>query len=230
MERINFSHVSKMYLIERERKLKHALFNPFARTNQRKFIALSDLNFSINDKETVGLIGPNGSGKTTILRLIAKITYPTSGSIFVNGRMAPLIELGAGFHPEFSGRENIFLNGVILGMTLKEVSGKFDSILAFAGGAVREFIDTPIKKYSLGMRARLGFSIAVHCDPEILLIDESLSVGDEEFYKKCLQKLNDFKRQGKTIVLASHVLSFIKSFCSRVIKLDQGHIVQDRKI
>jgi ABC-type polysaccharide/polyol phosphate transport system ATPase subunit len=222
---IQFNNVTKRYFIERDRKLKNDLLNPFQKTDTRTFRALKNISFEIFPKETIGLIGPNGSGKTTILRLIAGITFPSSGTIKVGGKVAPLIELGAGFHPEFSGKENVYLNGAILGMSIQEIQCKFNSILDFAGNTVQQFIDTPLKKYSLGMKARLGFSIAIHTLPDILLVDESLSVGDQEFKNKCMSKLKELKQKGKTIVMTSHNTAFLESFCTRTIHLEKGKIL-----
>jgi ABC-type polysaccharide/polyol phosphate transport system ATPase subunit len=221
---IRFQNVTKQYPIEREHRLKRAIFNPFRRVDNRTFTALHNLKIEIYPHEVVGLVGPNGSGKTTILRLIAGIVYPTSGIITVSGKVAPLIELGAGFHHDFSGRENVYMNGVVLGMSISEINEKFRTIVDFAGPAVTEFIDMPLKKYSLGMKARLAFSVAVHTSPEILLVDESLSVGDQEFKEKCKRKIADLIRQGTTIVMTTHNMSYIESFCTRVITLEKGRI------
>lgn len=182
--------------------------------------AVNGLSFSVKEGETFGIIGRNGSGKTTILKLIAGIYRPDSGKITVNGRVSALIELGAGFHPDFTGRENIIINGMILGLTKGEIRAKFDEIVEFA--ELGEFIDMPVRTYSSGMYMRLAFSIAVNVNPDILLIDEVLAVGDEGFVKKCLAKMDDFKKGGKTIILVSHDLSMVERFCSRVMWIEQG--------
>ena len=181
--------------------IKSFLFHfPTALKEMRKsrFTALKNVSLEISSGETVGIIGKNGAGKSTILGLLARVLKPTSGQISIEGRIAPLLELGAGFHPELSGKENIVLNGVLLGMLKEEVEEKTDSIIAFS--ELVEFINQPIRTYSSGMLARLGFSVAVHCDPDILLVDEVLSVGDQDFQKKCIEKMNDFKTTGKTII------------------------------
>jgi ABC-type polysaccharide/polyol phosphate transport system ATPase subunit len=222
---ISFSNVSKKYKKGRKLLLKEALLDVFKPGKQEDFYALKDINFDVKKGETLGIIGPNGSGKSTILKLIAGVTSPTSGKVEVKGKIAPLIELGAGFHPELTGRENVYLNGTILGLTRKEIDKKFADILAFSD--LGEFIDTPIKHYSSGMYVRLGFSIAVHTNPDILLVDEILAVGDESFQKKSIDRLNYFKRQGKTIIFVSHNLNAVEGFCDRVIYLKNAKVIKD---
>jgi ABC-type polysaccharide/polyol phosphate transport system ATPase subunit len=182
--------------------------------------ALRDVSFSVPRGSTFGVVGRNGSGKSTALKLVAGITKPTSGRVIVRGRISALIELGAGFHPEISGRENIFINGIMLGLTKREVQRRFDEIVEFA--ELREFIDAPVKTYSSGMYMRLGFSVAIHVDPEVLLVDEVLAVGDEGFTHKCLDKFGEFKRRGKTILLVSHSLGLVERFCDEAVWLDAG--------
>ena len=182
--------------------------------------ALDDVSFSVPAGGTVGIIGSNGSGKSTLLKLIAGISRPTSGTVTTRGRIAALIELGAGFHPEISGRENVFINGIMLGLSKKEISRSFEEIVRFAG--LEEFIDAPVKTYSSGMYMRLGFSVAVHVDPEILLIDEILAVGDEAFSHKCIERIRNFQRRGKTIVLVTHSLDMVEGLCDRAIWIDDG--------
>lgn len=184
------------------------------------FWALRDVSFNIENGKMIGIIGSNGSGKSTLLKLLAGIMGPTSGSIRVKGRVSALIELGAGFHPELSGRENIFINGIILGLSKKEIKDRFDGIVKFAG--LEDFIDSPVKTYSSGMYMRLGFAIAINVDPDILLIDEILAVGDEEFQHKCLNKINEFKRKGKTLVFVSHDLGSIERLCDEVVWIEDG--------
>lgn len=186
------------------------------------FWALKDVSFNIPKGKMIGIIGSNGSGKSTLLRLLAGIMSPTSGSIKARGRVAALIELGAGFHPELSGRENVFINGIILGLSKKEIGDRFDEIVRFAG--LENFIDSPVKNYSSGMYMRLGFAIAINVDPDILLIDEILAVGDEEFQHKCLHKINEFKRKGKTLVFVSHDLNSVERFCDEVFWLEDGSL------
>jgi ABC-type polysaccharide/polyol phosphate transport system ATPase subunit len=186
------------------------------------FAALTNLNVSVPRGQTLGVIGRNGSGKSTMLKLVAGITKPTSGSVKVNGRISALIELGAGFHPEISGRENVFINGIMLGLTKREVADRFDEIVEFA--ELKEFIDAPVKNYSSGMYMRLGFAVAIHVDPEVLLVDEVLAVGDEGFTHKCLDKFAEFKRRGKTILLVTHALGMVERFCDEALWLDAGRI------
>ncbi len=207
---IRFQNVSKSYRVQ---KLGV----------KSEFWALKNISFEVKAGETLGIVGPNGAGKTTILKLIANVTEPTSGEIDVSGRLVPLIELNAGFHSELSGRENIYLNASILGLKHREIKLKFDSIVSFAG--LEAFIDQPVKKYSSGMFARLGFSVAVHCDPDVLLIDEALAVGDAEYQKLCLGKIREFQKKGAAIVLVSHNMSLMKDLCSRAVFLKKGEVV-----
>jgi ABC-type polysaccharide/polyol phosphate transport system ATPase subunit len=189
---------------------------------REEFWALRDVTFSLERGEILGLVGMNGAGKSTLLKILSKVTVPTRGSFVARGRLGALIEIGAGFHPELSGRENIFLNGAIMGMSRREVQGKFDRIVSFA--EVERFIDTPIKHYSSGMQMRLGFAVAAHTDPDILLIDEILAVGDASFQAKCLNKLAELKEEDKTIILVSHNLTTITEHSKRVLWLDQGTV------
>jgi lipopolysaccharide transport system ATP-binding protein len=186
--------------------------------------SLKDLNFEINEGDSIGIIGRNGAGKSTLLKLLSRITSPTTGSIRIKGKMASLLEVGTGFHPELSGRENIFLNGAILGMRKAEIKEKFDEIVDFSG--VERYIDTPVKRYSSGMYVRLAFAVAAHLDSEILIVDEVLAVGDAEFQKKCLGKMNELGHNtGRTIVFVSHNMSSIKSLCSTSLYMNQGRLV-----
>ncbi len=187
------------------------------------FWALKDVSFEVRRGEVLGIIGRNGAGKSTLLKILSRITEPTSGRIGLKGRVASLLEVGTGFHPELSGRENIFLNGAILGMTSAEVKRKFDEIVAFAG--VEKFLDTPVKHYSSGMYVRLAFAVAAHLEPEILVIDEVLAVGDAEFQKKCLGKMQDVASGGKTVLFVSHNLSAVRGMCDHALLLDNGFLV-----
>ena len=185
--------------------------------------ALKNVSFDVKRGESIGIIGRNGSGKSTLLKVIAKITTPTKGYAQVNGRISSLLEVGTGFHPELTGKENIYLNGTILGMRKKEIDKKLEEIITFSG--VEKFIETPVKRYSSGMRVRLAFSVAAHLEPEILLIDEVLAVGDAEFQKKCLWKMGEVTRQGRTVLFVSHQLAAVEQLCDRVIWIDDGSIV-----
>ncbi len=186
------------------------------------FWALQNIDLHINQGETVGLIGHNGSGKSTLLKLITKIIYPSEGQIKTKGRVSSLLELGAGFHPDFTGRENIYINASIFGLSKKEIDKKLDSIIAFS--ELEGFIDSPIRTYSSGMYIRLAFAVAVHVEPQILLMDEILAVGDANFQKKCIEKIKEFKKQGITIVFVSHNMEDVYEICDRVVWLDHGHI------
>jgi ABC-type polysaccharide/polyol phosphate transport system ATPase subunit len=184
------------------------------------FPALKEVSFSVPKGSTYGVIGRNGSGKSTALKLVAGITKPTSGTVRVDGRISALIELGAGFHPEISGRENVFINGIMLGLTKREIRERFDEIVDFA--ELRDFIDAPVKTYSSGMYMRLGFAVAIHVNPDVLLVDEVLAVGDEGFTHKCLDKFAEFRRRGKTILLVTHSLNLVERFCDEALWLDSG--------
>ncbi len=188
--------------------------------------SLRDINFSVNKGETLGVIGRNGAGKSTLLKILSRVTGPSTGSIKINGRLASLLEVGTGFHPELSGKENIFLNGAILGMRKAEIRSKLDEIIDFAG--VARYIDTPVKRYSSGMYVRLAFAVAAHLDPEILVVDEVLAVGDAEFQKKCLGKMKDVsEHDGRTILFVSHNMSAVEKLCTRSILLEHGTVVMD---
>lgn len=203
------------------------LFRPKANASvSEEFFALRDVSFSVNAGDRVGIIGRNGAGKSTLLKVLSRITEPTKGRIVLNGRVASLLEVGTGFHPELSGRENIYLNGAILGMSRAEISAKFDEIVAFA--EVERFLDTPVKRYSSGMYVRLAFAVAAHLEPEILVVDEVLAVGDAEFQRKCIGKMKDISTgQGRTILFVSHNMGAIRSFCDRCIFLEAGSLKAD---
>ncbi|MBI2040303.1 ABC transporter ATP-binding protein [Candidatus Microgenomates bacterium] len=220
---IKLSRVSKKYRRGQRLLLKQAILDFFKPQREEDFWALKDVSFNVMRGEVLGIIGANGSGKSTILKLMAEVIFPTKGEVEVNGKISPLIELGAGFHPELTGRENIYLNGTILGLTTNQIDEKFDSIVKFA--QLEEFIDTAVKHYSSGMYMRLGFAIAIHVDPDILLVDEILAVGDIAFQKKCLDKMKSFHEMGVTIVIISHALDLIQTFCQRVILLQNGVVV-----
>src|SRR4051812_27579019 len=223
---IDLSNVSKVYRKYSGKQfatLKSALLQRSILRELRPnetFPALSDVSFTVPRGSTVGVIGRNGSGKSTALKLVAGITKPTSGTVRVDGRISALIELGAGFHPEISGRENVFINGIMLGLSKREVEARFDDIVEFA--ELREFIDAPVKTYSSGMYMRLGFAVAIHVEPDVLLVDEVLAVGDESFTHKCLDKFGEFRRRGRTILLVTHSLDLVTRFCDEALWLDAG--------
>lgn len=219
---IEFKKVWKKFKRGRKLLLKEALLDVFKPASTESFWVLKDVSFSLAKGEALGIIGSNGSGKSTILKLIAGVMTPTQGKIITTAKIAPLIELGAGFHPQLSGRENVYLNATILGLSRKEIDEKFDSIVKFA--ELEDFIDTPVKHYSSGMYMRLGFSIAIHIDPEILLVDEILAVGDEKFQRKSFMKMKSFKNRETSIVFVSHNLNAVQAFCDRVIYLKDGTI------
>ena len=190
---------------------------------KEEFFALKDIDLVIQQGDVVGIVGPNGSGKSTLLKLLSRITFPTKGKIVINGTLSSMLEVGTGFHPELTGRENIYLNGAIIGMRREEVSRKLDSIVAFSG--LEDFLDTPVKHYSSGMYVRLAFSVASHLEPDILLIDEVLAVGDQEFRKMCMDKLLDVSGQGRTIIMVSHQMSYLRELCRTGIYLHAGQIM-----
>jgi ABC-2 type transport system ATP-binding protein len=217
--------VSKKFRLyhERNQSLKSAILR--GKTSRHEdFWALQNVSFDVIEGKTHGLIGSNGSGKSTLLKCLAKIYWPTSGEIQYRGRMASLLEVGSGFHLELSGRENIYLNGSILGMSKKEIDGKFDEIVDFSG--VEKFLDQPVKNYSSGMYVRLGFSIAINVNPDILVVDEVLSVGDEEFQRKSFDKFRDLKKAGKTIILVTHAMAVVKDLCDTATWLNKGTVVE----
>lgn len=194
----------------------------FKRRARETIWALKDISLNVNEGEVLGIVGRNGSGKSTLLKILARITHPTSGQITLRGRVASMLEVGTGFNPELTGRENVYLNGAILGMTKKEIDQKFDNIVDFAG--IKRFIDTPVKHYSSGMYTRLAFAVAAHLDADILLVDEVLAVGDTDFQKKCLRAMKDISGSGRTVIYVSHDLRTIAELCTRVLYLDQGKV------
>jgi len=229
MNAIELINVTKIYRRYARRKqfatLKSALLSGSLIQDlqpDETFPALQGVSFSVPAGRTYGIIGRNGSGKSTALKLVAGITKPTTGTVKVVGRISALIELGAGFHPEISGRENVFINGIMLGLTKREVTRRFDEIVEFA--EMQQFIDAPVKTYSSGMYMRLGFAVAIHVDPDVLLVDEVLAVGDEGFTHKCLDKFGEFKRRGKTILLVTHSLNLVERFCDEALWLDNGKV------
>lgn len=226
---IKFEKVHKYFFLQHQKTLKEAVHALFGGKKVRERVhALDDLTFEIKKGETVGIIGKNGAGKSTLLSLVAGVSSPTSGALSVEGKISPLIELGAGFHPDLTGKENIFLNGVILGIDEKELIAKFQDIVDFSEIDMK-FIYTPVKHYSSGMYMRLAFSVAVFTNPDILLVDEILSVGDTKFREKCMKKMDEFKRAGVTILYVSHNMESVQSFCNRVLYLKKGRVVYDGK-
>lgn len=243
---IRVEHLGKLYHIgPRERykafrdTLTDALYAPFRklsgnsqsaiRNSKSEYIwALKDVSFEVKQGEVVGIIGRNGAGKSTLLKILSRITKPTEGRAEIHGRVGSLLEVGTGFHPELTGRENLYLNGAILGMKKAEIEHKFDEIVAFA--EVEKFIDTPVKHYSSGMYVRLAFAVAAHLEPEILVVDEVLAVGDAEFQKKCLGKMGDVAKGGRTVLFVSHNMSAIQRLCTECIVLDQGHVTFNGKV
>jgi ABC-2 type transport system ATP-binding protein len=223
---IRLENISKQFVVRQDRSVKERLLNfRVGQQHRQKFVALKDIKFEILAGSTVGLIGHNGSGKSTLLKVIGGILSPSSGSVYSRGSIAALLELGAGFHPDLTGRENVFLNASILGLTRAETADKFDDIVEFSG--IGDFIDTQVKFYSSGMYVRLAFAIAIHADPDILLVDEVLAVGDEQFQEKCMNKIAEFQRDGRTIILVTHSPGQISELCDRVIVLNHGDMIFD---
>jgi teichoic acid transport system ATP-binding protein len=222
---IKLTDVTKEYTIHHE---KPTLVEKIIKSKNEYFTSLRNINLQINKGENVGIIGPNGSGKTTLLKIITGIATPTKGEVRTYGRLTPFIDLEAGFHPDLTGYQNVFLNGMILGMEKREIAEKLQSIIEFAD--IERFIDIPLFTYSQGMKLRLGFSIAVFSEPEILVLDEHLAIGDTLFQRKAEAKINEFRRKGKTMILVSHLLGFIKKVSSRIIIMNNGTIKSDGSI
>ncbi|MGC9397899.1 MAG: ABC transporter ATP-binding protein [Anaerolineae bacterium] len=232
---IQFDHVSKKFTLHRQQArsfqelvlylLRKGKVSGASEERREEFWALRDVSLSVERGETVGLIGPNGAGKSTLLKLVSGIIKPTSGQVKVSGRLGALLELGAGFHPDLTGRENIYLNGSILGLSRSEIQAKMGEIIAFA--ELERFIDAPVRHYSSGMYVRLGFSVAVHTEPQILLVDEVLAVGDAAFQRKCMDKIDEMRRAGVTILFVSHSPDLVRKICKRAIWLDEGRCVAD---
>lgn len=227
MKSIALEHVSKKFVLKhtRPRTVVEACKGLFRKADREDFWALKDLNFSVEQGEQIGIIGHNGAGKSTTLKLLTRIMQPTKGRVRTRGRITALIEIGAGFHPEMTGLENIYLNGSILGMSRAEINSKLDAIVSFAD--IGNFLDTPVKRYSSGMQARLGFSVAAHIDPDILLVDEVLSVGDERFQVKCQEYMSKLVQSGVTVVFVSHNLPTVAAICPRSIVIHRGEPVFD---
>lgn len=226
---ITFDQVDKYFYLQHQKTLKELVDAFFKRKKTLERIhALKNVSLRVRKGETVGIIGKNGAGKSTLLKLIAGVSAPTSGEVKVYGRVSPLIELGAGFHPQLTGRENIFLNGAVLGLKESYLKERFNDIVNFSG--IGKFIDMPVKYYSSGMYMRLAFSVAIFVNGDILLIDEILAVGDVDFQKKCMKKMEEFKKKGTTIIFVSHSMEAVKNFCRRVIYLKEGKVVYDGNV
>lgn len=230
---VRVENLSKKYTIGNPSSgsLRETITGLFSKNGQSKtdeFWALKDVSFDVKKGEAIGIIGKNGAGKSTLLKILSRITEPTTGRVEIDGRVSSLLEVGTGFHPELTGRENVFLNGTILGMSRAEVKAKFDEIVEFSG--VEKFLDTPVKRYSSGMKVRLAFAVAAHLEPEILVIDEVLAVGDAEFQKKCLGKMEDVAGQGRTVLFVSHNMAAVKSLCTKGILLKNGSIIKQGNV
>lgn len=227
---LEVQHISKRFALGAKQEgylsLRDAITKSFShkREHDKAFYALNDVSFDVYPGESIGIIGRNGAGKSTLLKILSKITPPTNGKIICRGRVASLLEVGTGFHPELNGRENIYMNGSILGMRKNEIDKHFDDIVEFSG--VEKFLDTPLKRYSSGMQLRLAFAVAAHLEPEILIIDEVLAVGDADFQKKCLGKMNEISKSGRTVLFVSHDLSAVSTLTEKSILLDKGNIVK----
>jgi ABC-2 type transport system ATP-binding protein len=225
-EIVRIDGVSKRFVLHKDKSVKERLVNfRSSRAHREDFWALTDVDLTVHSGATLGLVGHNGSGKSTLLKIIGGIIQPSSGTVQRRGRLAALLELGAGFHPDLTGRENVYLNAAILGLTQSETNRHFDEIVAFSG--IEEFIDTQVKFYSSGMFVRLAFAVAVHVDPDLLLVDEVLAVGDEPFQRKCMDKIAQFQREGRTIIVVSHSAQQIGELCDRVVVLEHGRVAFD---
>lgn len=241
---IKVEHLSKSYVLRQQNKTSYTTLRDtlagkarslfadpsslISGTSKENFLALEDVGFEVNKGNRIGIIGRNGAGKSTLLKILSRIVEPTKGRITIDGRVASLLEVGTGFHPELTGRENVFLNGSILGMSKAEIKSKFDEIVAFA--EIEKFLDTPVKRYSSGMYVRLAFAVAAHLEPEILIVDEVLAVGDAQFQKKCLGKMQDVSGQGRTILFVSHNMEAVQKLCTKGILLERGRLIQDGPI
>jgi ABC-2 type transport system ATP-binding protein len=223
---IEIKDLSKRFVIRKDKSLKERMVNARrSKLHKDDFYALRDVNLTIDSGSTIGLIGPNGSGKSTLLKMIGGILQPTTGTVKLRGRVAALLELGAGFHPDLTGRENVYLNASLQGLTRKETDQYFDAIVDFSG--IERFIDTQVKFYSSGMYVRLAFAVAVHVDPDILLVDEVLAVGDEPFQRKCMDRIRGFQHEGRTIVFVTHGLDLVAEICDRAVVLESGQVIAD---
>lgn len=226
MDVITFTSVTKTFSLQAQRMLMRGHVSRLLKPAERhRFVALRNITFSIPQGQTVGVVGPNGAGKSTLLSLVAGLCPPDEGSVSVNGRVAALLQLGAGFHPDLTGAENLRLNAALLGLSGRQTAQAFERIVEFSG--IGQFIDQPLRTYSSGMIMRLAFSIAVHVQPDILIIDEVLSVGDQAFQAKCMDKILEFKREGKTLLFVSHAMGAVQSLCERALWLDHGELVMD---
>jgi len=225
---VSVSSISKKYKLSSTKKeVNQTFFNKiFKKKVIDEYWAVSDVSFSLNKGDKLGIIGNNGAGKSTLLKILSKITKPTTGKVVIRGKVASLLEVGTGFHPELSGRENIYLNGAILGMSKNQITQQFDEIVEFAGDQIIKFLDTPVKRYSSGMYVRLGFAIAAHLDPDILIVDEVLAVGDADFQKKSLGKMKEVASNDKTILFVSHNLTAVANLCNKTLHLERGYVKQ----
>ncbi len=225
---VSVSSISKKYQLPLSKKeASNSFFNNFfTKRKYEEYWAVNDVSFSLNKGDKLGIIGNNGAGKSTLLKILSKITKPTTGKINIQGKVASLLEVGTGFHPELSGRDNIYLNGAILGMSKKQITQQFDEIVEFAGDQIIKFLDTPVKRYSSGMYVRLGFAISAHLDPDILIVDEVLAVGDADFQKKSLGKMKEVASKEKTILFVSHNLTAVANLCNKTLHLEKGYVKQ----
>jgi len=225
---VSVSSISKKYKLPLSKKeaSSYSLNSFFSKRKYEEYWAVNDVTFSLNKGDKLGIIGNNGAGKSTLLKILSKITKPTTGKVNIQGKVASLLEVGTGFHPELSGRDNIYLNGAILGMSKKQITQQFDEIVEFAGDQIIKFLDTPVKRYSSGMYVRLGFAISAHLDPDILIVDEVLAVGDADFQKKSLGKMKEVASKEKTILFVSHNLTAVANLCNKTLHLEKGYVKQ----